>query len=36
MKIGFSYFDPIDQIDDLNKIDVKLDYGITPNAAYQF
>jgi len=36
MKIGFSYFDPVDQIDDLNKFDVKLDYGITPNAAYQF
>lgn len=36
LKIGFSYFDPIDQVDDLNKFDVKLDYGITPDAIYQF
>lgn len=36
LKIGFSYFDPIDQIDDINKYDVKLDYGITPDAIYQF
>lgn len=36
MKIGFSYFDPVDQVEDVNKFDVKLNYGITPNAIYQF
>ena len=36
LKIGFSYFDPVDAIDDINKFDVKLDYGITPDAIYQF
>ncbi len=36
IKIGFSYFDPIDQVEDINKFDVKLDYGITPDAIYQF
>jgi len=36
IKIGFSYFAPVDQVDDINKFDVKLDYGITPDAIYQF
>jgi 5-formyltetrahydrofolate cyclo-ligase len=36
IKIGFSYFDPLEQVDDINKFDVKLDYGITPDAIYQF
>lgn len=36
IKIGFSYFDPVDQVDDITKFDVKLDYGITPDAIYEF
>ncbi|MEO5891340.1 MAG: 5-formyltetrahydrofolate cyclo-ligase [Ferruginibacter sp.] len=36
LKIGFSYFGPVDQVDDVNKFDVKLDYGITPDEVYQF
>jgi 5-formyltetrahydrofolate cyclo-ligase len=36
LKIGFSYFEPVDQVDDVNKFDVKLNYGITPRAIYQF
>lgn len=36
IKIGFSYFDPVEQVDDINKFDVKLDYGITPDTIYQF
>ncbi len=36
LKIGFSYFAPIEQIEDTNKLDIKLDYCITPEAIYQF
>jgi len=36
LKIGFSYFDPIEQIIDTNKFDIKLDYCITPDTIYQF
>lgn len=36
IKIGFSYFEPVDQILDLNKYDVKLNYCITPETIWQF
>jgi 5-formyltetrahydrofolate cyclo-ligase len=36
VKIGFSYFDPVDMIDDINAFDVKLDYCITPQQIYDF
>ena len=36
LKIGFSYFEPVDQVDDINKFDVKLNFGITPETIYQF
>jgi 5-formyltetrahydrofolate cyclo-ligase len=36
LKVGFSYFQPIEQVDDVNRFDVKLDYGITPDAIYAF
>ena len=36
VKIGFSYFDAVDAIDDVNAFDVKLNYCITPNANYTF
>ena len=36
MKIGFSYFEPVEEIEDVNKLDVKLDIAITPDNLYQF
>lgn len=36
LKIGFSYFAPVEQIDDTNKFDIKLDYCITPETIFQF
>lgn len=36
MKIGFSYFDAVDKIDDLNQYDIKLDYCITPGRIFTF
>ena len=36
MKIGFSYFDPIVKIDDINQYDIKLDYCITPERIFTF
>jgi len=36
LKVGFSYFEPIDQIDDLQDFDVPLDYVITPDRVYCF
>jgi len=36
LKIGFSHFDPIEQIADSDKFDVKLDYCVTPETIYQF
>jgi 5-formyltetrahydrofolate cyclo-ligase len=36
LKIGFSFFDPLPAIDDLNEFDVPLDYCITPSRLYEF
>jgi 5-formyltetrahydrofolate cyclo-ligase len=36
VKVGISYFDPVDAIDDINAFDVKLNYCITPTANYLF
>ncbi len=36
VKMGFSYFDPIDQITDTNQFDVPLNYCITPQHIYEF
>lgn len=36
VKIGFSYFDPVDQITDTNQFDVPLNYCITPQHIYEF
>ena len=36
IKIGLSYFDPINKIEDINSKDIKLDYCITPNKVYEF
>jgi 5-formyltetrahydrofolate cyclo-ligase len=36
LKVGLSYFDPIDTITDANEFDVPLNYCITPQKAYVF
>lgn len=36
VKIGFSYFEPITKIDDLNAFDIPLNMCITPNNVYEF
>jgi len=36
IKIGFSYFDAVDKIDDANHFDVPLNYCITPQQIYEF
>jgi 5-formyltetrahydrofolate cyclo-ligase len=36
IKLGFSYFDPVDSIDDANEFDVPLDLCITPQRTYVF
>ncbi len=36
LSIGFSYFDPVDKIDDKNEFDVPLNYCITPQTSYVF
>ncbi|RYY22402.1 MAG: 5-formyltetrahydrofolate cyclo-ligase [Chitinophagaceae bacterium] len=36
IKIGFSFFEAIDAIDDINEFDVPLDYCITPSRLYEF
>lgn len=36
IKVGFSYFDPVALIEDINAFDVKLDHCITPQHIYNF
>ncbi len=36
IKVGFSYFEPVDAIDDCNDFDVPLDLCITPHNTYVF
>ena len=36
IKISFSYFEPIEKIDDSNEYDVPVDYCITPDCIYEF
>lgn len=36
IKVGFSYFEPVDSIDDIHEHDIKLDYGITPGGIFVF
>ena len=36
MKIGFSYFEPLDSIDDKNEFDVPLNLCVTPTTVYVF
>ncbi len=36
IKIGLSYFEPIDVIDDIDSNDIRMDYCITPDLIYKF
>ena len=36
IKVGFSYFEPIESIDDRNEFDVPLNIAITPHNVYVF
>jgi 5-formyltetrahydrofolate cyclo-ligase len=36
VKIGFSYFEALDAIEDVNEYDVPLNYCITPTRVYEF
>lgn len=36
IKMGFSYFAPVNKIDDTNQFDVPLNYCITPESIYEF
>lgn len=36
LKVGLSYFDPVDLIDDCDEFDVPLDISITPKTVYVF
>jgi len=36
IKIGLSYFEPIDVIDDVDSNDIRMNYCITPDLIYQF
>jgi len=36
LKIGLSFFEPLDKIDDTDSWDIPLDYCITPEKAYEF
>jgi len=36
IKVGFCYFEPVEAIDDINTLDIKLDYGITPGGIFAF
>lgn len=36
LKVGFSYFSPVENIKDVHKFDIPLDYCITPESVYEF
>lgn len=36
LKIGFSYFDPVETISDIHAFDIPLDFCITPQHIYEF
>ena len=36
IRIGFSFFDPVDGIDDIDEFDVPLNYCVTPSTLYEF
>lgn len=36
LKIGLSFFEPVDLIEDINEFDMKMNYCITPNKIWDF
>lgn len=36
LKIGFSYFEPVDRIDDIHQFDIPLSICVTPKMIYEF
>ena len=36
VKIGISFFEPVDTIDDINQFDIFLNYCVTPQRVYEF
>ena len=36
IKIGLSFFEPVDKIDDINQFDISLNYCVTPQQVYEF
>lgn len=36
IKIGLSFFEPVDEIDDINQFDISLNYCVTPQEVYEF
>ena len=36
LKIGLSYFEPLEEISDINEFDIGLNYCITPNDIFEF
>jgi 5-formyltetrahydrofolate cyclo-ligase len=36
IKIGLSFFEPVDKIDDINQFDISLNYCVTPLQVYEF
>jgi 5-formyltetrahydrofolate cyclo-ligase len=36
VRIGFSYFEPVDRVADINRYDERMDYCITPDDIYRF
>jgi 5-formyltetrahydrofolate cyclo-ligase len=36
LKIGISFFEPVDAIDDINQFDISLNYCVTPQRVYEF
>jgi 5-formyltetrahydrofolate cyclo-ligase len=36
MKLGFSFFEPVEAIEDINAFDVPLNFCVTPNRVYEF
>ena len=36
IKVGISFFEPIDKIEDINKNDIAMDFVVTPNQVFSF
>ncbi len=36
IKIGLSFFEPVDEIEDINQFDISLNYCVTPQQVYEF